>query len=276
MSDMTEILKLRTLLYFLNNGSVNCGPSNIARAFGVEKYHITRLMANMEKEGLLIRNGRSPVLTQKGTEQAEFYAERLRVIMNHLMYEGVDEEIAEKDAISLALCISEDSMKVFREAEERYRVKYELRDHLHFSGAALCKKLKDGHYSFPFIIYREQEKNGSNLSMANAGFKHPCTLSVKNGVGTILLRVKPMRAVSGKDGKIMQGSVQTLQYMHYDKFIRAESKGSLISIPAESLQFVNIGSDIGQILHGSVCVKVASSVGAPHMQESTAIFTILI
>ena len=167
-------------------------------------------------------------------------------------------------------------MKVFRAAEERYRVKYEMRDQAHFSGAALCKKLKDGQYSFPFIIYREKEKNGSNLSMANAGFEHPCALSVKNGVGTLLLRVKPMRAISAKDGQMMQGSVKNLQYLYSDKFIRAESKGNLISIPADSLHFVNIGSDVGQILHGSDCLKMACSVGVPHMPEATAIFTILI
>ena len=276
MTGLTEVLRMRMLLYFLESGSVDCGPSNIARAFGVEKYHITRLMAAMEQEGLLIRNGRSPSLTQKGVERATFYAERFQVILNHLMYEGVDAETAQKDAFSLALCISEGAMKVFRAAEERYRVKYELRDQSSFSGGTLCKKLRDGQYSFPFIIYREQVKNGSNLSMANAGFEHPCVLSVKNGVGTLLLRVKPMRAISARDGQMMQGSVKNLQYLYCDKFIRAEAKGHLISIPADSLHFVNIGSDVGQILHGSVCLRMECSVGSAHMPEAAAIFNILI
>ena len=48
-------------------------------------------------------------------------------------------------------------------------------------GAALCKKLKDGCYSLPFLIFREHIKDGSNLSMANEGFEHPCSLYVKGG-----------------------------------------------------------------------------------------------
>ena len=60
-------------------------------------------------------------------------------------------------------------------------MKYELRGQKQFSGAALCKKLKDGCYSLPFLIFREHIKNGSNLSMANEGFEHPCSLYVKDG-----------------------------------------------------------------------------------------------
>ena len=39
---------------------------------------------------------------------------------------------------------------------------------------------------------------------------------------------------------------------------------------------LNIGSGVGQILHGSVCLRMQCSVGTKHMPESTAIFTILI
>ena len=45
---------------------------------------------------------------------------------------------------------------------------------------------------------------------------------------------------------------------------------------AGSLYFLNIGSGMGQILHGSVCLRMQCSVGTNHMPESTAIFTIMI
>jgi len=56
----------------------------------------------------------------------------------------------------------------------------------------------------------------------------------------------------------------------------AERNGDTVCFPAECLQFLNIGSGVDQILHGSVCLKMKCSVGLMHMPESTAIFTVLI
>ena len=112
--------------------------------------------------------------------------------------------------------------------------------------------------------------------MANAGFDHLCELVVRDGVGMIHMRARTMSANSRKSGMLMQGKVQTVKYNYNNSFIDAEKNGDAICFPAECLNFLNIGSGVDQILHGSVCLKMKCSVGIIHMPESVAIFTILI
>lgn len=198
MPDSSDILRLRTLLCFLQEESRICSVSNISRILGVEKYIISRILVSLEKDGFVDRSvPRKPILTQAGAAQAKYYQERIGVIMNHLTYEGVDIESATRDAMYGALYNSENYMEIIRNSEERYRVKYELRGCERFSGSLLCQKLHDGTYQFPFLIYREHIKGNNNLSMANGGFRQPCTLTVKNGVGTIKLRIREVIAKSG-------------------------------------------------------------------------------
>lgn len=178
------------------------------------------------RRGLLDReDARTPILTEKGYRTASYYAQRLEVMLNHLLYEGVDMESAKQDAFLWSLYCTDSTMEAIRATEERYRVKYELRDRKQFGGRTLCKKLKDGRYRFPFLIFREHIKNGSNLSMANEGFVHPCVLSVKDGVGTVQLRAVSVSAQSKISGKIMSGKVKNVRYFDAGRFISAESNG---------------------------------------------------
>ena len=111
--------------------------------------------------------------------------------------------------------------------------------------------------------------------MANRGFKHPCILRVKDGKGEVLLKAVSMSAESSKTGKEMQGKIRSLEYMKGSVFVKAEEKDEVISFPANVLDVISMGEGIGQILHGSVCLKMQCSVGTAHMPESTAIFTII-
>ena len=277
MEDNAKILRLRALLCFLRLAPEECTVTAIARTLGEEKYSVSRAIASLEKEECVSREDvRNPRLTEKGRLMAEQYSERLEITLNHLLYEGVDMESAKKDAFVWALYCTDSTMDAVRATEERYRVKYELRNQQRFTGATLCKKLKDGCYSFPFLIFREHIKNGSNLSMANEGFEHPCNLYVKNGIGTVQLRAVPISAKSPHSGIRMNGRVKSIRYFDAGRYVSAESNGQIFSFPAEVLQFVNVGADAGQILHGSVCLQMEASVGPIHMPDSTAIFSMLI
>ena len=277
MEDHSKIFRLRVLLCFLRFAPSDCTVTAISRTLGEEKYSVSRAITALEKQGYIDRtDARNPVLTERGCMVARYYSERLEITLNHLLYEGVDMESAKKDAFVWALYCTDSTMEVVRATEERYRVKYELRDQKQLGGALLCKKLKDGCYTFPFLIFREHIKNGSNLSMANEGFEHPCSLYVKKGVGTVQLRAVPISAKSGLSGKLMSGCVKTIRYFDAGRFIRAEQNGQIFSFPADVLHFVNVGSNAGQILHGSVCLQMECSVGPIHMPESAAIFSMLI
>ena len=112
--------------------------------------------------------------------------------------------------------------------------------------------------------------------MANEGFEHPCTLYVKDGVGTVRLRSVSLSAKSRLSGNLISGTVKNIRYFDSGRFVSAESNGGIFSFPADALQFVGVGSGVGQILHGSLCLQMECSAGPIHMPASEAIFTILI
>ena len=113
-------------------------------------------------------------------------------------------------------------------------------------------------------------------SQAYSGFLDNVYNAVANGVGMVRLHPVALSARSQMTGREMNGRVRRLMYLDGSTFAPAYDDGSTISFPARTLHFLNIGSGVGQILHGSVCLRMQCSVGTKHMPESTAIFTILI
>ncbi|MFR2457656.1 MAG: hypothetical protein ACLTAO_00595 [Christensenellales bacterium] len=277
MPESLEILKMRVLICFLNENARICTVTGLATMFGEGKQKMHRIFAALEKEGLLNRsNPRSPVLTELGQEKAHYYENRINIVLNHLLYEGLDMDNAEHDAYAWALFSSDKGMEIIKSSEQRYRAKYELRKREQFDGTELCKHLHDGEYRLPFLIYKEHMTDGNNLSMSNGGFEHPCILTVTNGEGTIQLRPKEIWARSQMTGQEMIGRVRMLMYWDGMTFKNAETVNGMLTFPASTLSFLNIGSGMEQILHGSVCLKMQCSVGTNHMPEATAIFAAML
>lgn len=277
MPESLEILKMRVLICFLNENARICTVTGLATMFGEGKQKMHRIFAALEKEGLLNRsNPRSPVLTELGREKAHYYENRINIVLNHLLYEGLDMDNAEHDAYAWALFSSDKGMEIIKSSEQRYRAKYELRKREQFDGTELCKHLHDGEYRLPFLIYKEHMTDGNNLSMSNSGFEHPCILTVTNGKGTIQLRPKEIWARSQMTGQEMIGRVRMLMYWDGMTFKNAETVNGMLTFPASTLSFLNIGSGMEQILHGSVCLKMQCSVGTNHMPEATAIFAAML
>ena len=277
MPESLEILKMRVLICFLNENARICTVTGLATMFGEGKQKMHRIFATLEKEGLLNRsNPRSPVLTELGREKAHYYENRINIVLNHLLYEGLDMDNAEHDAYAWALFSSDKGMEIIKSSEQRYRAKYELRKREQFDGTELCKHLHDGEYRLPFLIYKEHMTDGNNLSMSNSGFEHPCILTVTNGEGTIQLRPKEIWARSQMTWQEMIGRVRMLMYWDGMTFKNAETVNGMLTFPASTLSFLNIGSGMEQILHGSVCLKMQCSVGTNHMPEATAIFAAML
>lgn len=276
MNTSIDILRLRVLLCFLSADKTSCTVTGISKTLGEQKYKIARILSALEQEKLIDKtNPRSPKLTDAGLQEAKKYEERIDITLNHLIYEGVDTESAYHDALYWSLYSTEKSMQVIRATEERYRVKNALNDKTKFSGSVLCRHIKDGTYQFPFVIYTQQIKDKTNISDANKYLAHPCSLTVKNGTGTIQLRaVNPLQPPN-QDKKAMV-QIQNMHYADGDMFIRAEKNANVFSLPASALDFINIGTGVGQILHGSLCIKIQCTSPNGIMTEETGIFTILI
>lgn len=178
-------------------------------------------------------------------------------------------ESAKNDAFYWALYCSEPTMAAIRAAEQRYRVKYELSESKCFGGLMLAKRLKDGAYKLPFIIYRDNFKNGNNLSSVNNFFVHPCVLNVKNETGNIQLCFV-------KNSCNTHRRIKTLEYYYESTYYKSEICGDIVQLPIETLKFENLGSGIGQILHGSVCIRMEYYDNNENYINTLAMFTILI
>ena len=275
MTESNEVLRLRALLSFYQEEQVTV--TGLARTLGQEKYTISRLLSALEEDGLVDRSdNRHPCLTIRGREEAQKYSERVDTLVNFLLYKGVGMENARPDALQMALHLSDQSFQMFREDEAIGAVKYEFRDRRKFSGTEFFTKMADGTYKVPFVLYREKANNVTNVSMANEGFEHPCTLTVKDGVGTIQLHATMLNARSAKTGASMKGKVKTLKYFDSGDFISAEMSGDIVSFPTESLQFYNMRPGFSPVLHGTLPLKITATVGTMHMPESLAFFTILL
>lgn len=277
MKDDYEILKLRVLLCFLKSDSDHCTVGKIAKILGVNKQRISRILMDFEKTEQIDRSdSRHPYLTEKGYKNAEEYSKRIEISLNHLLFEGVSIEKAQQDAYHWALYNTDETMEVIKSVEARYRAKYELRNKKEFDGNVLCKKLGDGVYPLNFVMYREHIKNGRNISMANDGFEHPCYLIVRDKIGKIQLHAVNMHAESPVNHNEMTAKVEYLKYFIDGEFFPAEISGDVITFPVSALRFTNIGTGINQILHGSVCVKIKTSVALDLMPESISILNIIL
>ena len=277
MQELNNILTLRVLLCLYQEQEQGATVTGISRTLGEEKYTISRVFTNLEEDGYLNRQDtRHPKLTKAGLILAEKYNDRVDLMVNHLLYEGVDTVHASQDALHMALDLSDATVEAIRSMDERYRVKYELRGRSSFDGGVFCRAMRDGVYHLPFMIYRENAKRGSNISMADGGFEHPCTLIIKDGKGTIQLKAINMTQKSRLTEKSMSGKIKNLKYFDSGDYISAEMNGDIVSFPAETLKFVTLRDDSGDLLHGSVAMQMTPTVGAVHMPTSSAIFTVLL
>lgn len=277
MKELSKILKLRVLLCFTSEDKKNCTVTGIAKMLGEEKYTISRIFSAMEQEGLLNKqNTRSPSLTLEGIKLASYYAERVNCITECLIQKGVDIIHATQDALYGALYCSDAVMELLWDLQTRQHLKQPIKNQMQINGAALCRKMSDGAYSFNFVIYKERSENGSLLSAANRRFENPCIISVSKGVGILHMYVNKVPFYFVSDGTQISHRVSSVMYYDCGKYMAAEKRGNVFSIPMAALIFTGVNSRKENFLHGSVQIKLVYSVGGTARSESVGIFTMII
>ena len=182
MSEALTPFQIQLLLYYLEAEPSKRTVTDSARSLGVGKWAITRAMDAMEKQGIVERlEHRKTALTVPGIKLAEQYRRKFCVFHRYMQYLDVPlSQIRENALQGLAAGFSDAFMDRLSEHESRIEIKEHFTGRQRFHGGEICDLLEDGSYHFPFIIYREQMKNHSNISMANQGFEHPCELMVKD------------------------------------------------------------------------------------------------
>ena len=273
-----DLLKMKILMYFLQNDNSLCTVGKIADRLGSFKQKVSKMLIQMEQDGLVNRSdNRHPRLTTIGTSIAEGYTEKVKMTLEYLIEEGVSLETAEKDALNIVLLSSPSTIDMIKRHYVKNKIKKNFLANEKFTGDNICKLLNDGMYPLDFVIYRQHAEYNKNLSMANNGFEHPAYLHVENGIGTIKLKIKDLKAKAPfREGGMVKGQAAELNYFCDNKYVRASLLGRFISFPMEAMQFVTIGEGDGTKLHGSLFIKIKSTINTTYMPESEAVFTILI
>ncbi len=267
MTDTPELTRLRVLLCFDPSNRSECTVTGIARTLGMEKYSVSRVLKYFNQQGIIdTTDSRHPKLTAKGEEEEAFYRERVHTLVNHLLYEGVDLENARSDALSMALYNSEQSMAAIRATEESYRIKYEFRDRSKFGGAVLAKRMRDGTYQFPFMLYREQSLNGDNYAPDNKRFLHPATVTVREDQG----RVQLLATDNGED------TVREIRYFDSGRFVTAEKNAGIFCLPLESFNFINLEGGSSEVFHGSLPIRIFHVNAETEQDYSPVILTLFL
>ena len=241
MHNNIEILKMRILTCFIKMSKSNCNVTGLAKS--LSEYE---------------------------------YAEKIDVVANHLLGEGVNPVAAKQDAFLLSMYCTNDTLSVIKEIEDKMRIKQVTDSYSNFTGKKLCHKLGDATLELQFVMYKNSVKNNTNISMANEGFYHPCILTVEKGEGLISLKAKNMSRKSRLTGKKMNGKVSVFKYFDGTSFVEAERQGDIVTFPIEAMNFISMGESRDRILHGSLPIRLGCSVGCMHMPESPAIFTLIV
>ncbi len=260
MSGHQELLRLRILLAFLKHDET-CTIMGIARTLGETKQDISRMVIALEKEGMIDRTDiRHPVLTVAGEKMAENYSRKVKIAMQFLIDENVSINNATKDASYWAIHSSDETMEIFKKLCQKKEIR-KLVKHKHtFNGTFVNKNLEEGNYEFPFFIH-------SCVDMKlNEYFEHPCVCHIENKQGRISLKSLNVSGIK----------IRSAQYFDNGIFVSAEKNGDIIRIPLEVFEFVNYGEGKGQILQGTIDLKIQYKDTKGQVLELTSLFTVFV
>ena len=264
-------------MYFKQNDTSLCTVGKMAERLGSFKQKVSKLLIQLEREGLVDRkNNRHPVLTETGLKLASNYAIKMKMTMENLLAEGVSLECAEKDAYNIVLLASDSTMDAIKRKYIAHKIRQEVIGENNFDGNSICKLLSDGMYPLDFVIYRQHPEHNKLLSMANSGFEHPGYLFIDKGIGKIKLKIKDLHARAPYKEGMVKGQAAEVHYLVNEHYVKAELLGSFISFPMEAINFKNIGENKSTRIHGSLFIKIKSTVNTTYMPESEAIFTVII
>lgn len=275
MSDKLDSLKIRILVSFITLSKESCTVTGLAKLLGTEKYSVSRAISALEKEGLMTRGGnRTMGLTGKGNDEARRYAGLLEAAQSCLLDEGLPPSDARQDAMAVVQSCSDSLLSRIQELGERRRVRQELGMRKAMTGAAFCRKLRDGSYMLPFAVYSGKTQGGELFSAMDSGFEHPCELHVTGGIGYMYLKSIPIHIkLPGRDRR-MPGKIMSVHYFDGEVYNEAGKSGDFFYFPAGEMRMVSVGGGKEQLLHGSIYLKISCSVAGVQMPEEQVVMAV--
>ena len=97
-------------------------PVEIAERFGVAQPTVSKNLARLKREGLILHEPyRAVQLTEPGQKLAEACRKRHRVVVEFLITLGISQETAEHDAEGIEHHVSDETLQKFREFTREVR-----------------------------------------------------------------------------------------------------------------------------------------------------------
>lgn len=265
------------MIAILNMSQKSRTVTNLARTLAVEKYSISRAMSSLEKEGLINKaDGRYASLTKDGEILAYKYSQSVDSAMNFLISLGIDSSIAYKDAMVMALCLSESSISIIKQNHQKLMLKQKMSRFKIFDGSTLCANLGDGVYKCPFFMLASEKVIDKCPFTNNMAFVNPCNLVISNNVGTVKLKVNnDYLSYKGIRKNCVFNKIFSVMYFDGENYIDSEKIGNIFSFPADRIMFDTVGKEENISLLGSVKLKIIFLDENNLRKEQIAIYTIV-
>ncbi|MEA4891488.1 MAG: NEAT domain-containing protein [Peptococcaceae bacterium] len=180
--------------------------TGLAKRMGVTAASASGMVSNLEKQGLVEREGRKLMLTAEGRRLIKDIRNNQQLVRRWMARHGLSpEQSLEEDSINYLLSMSKNCIEATlviargEETDELLRL---------VSSTELGNYLPDGEYEADFTLYKA---GGKEISMGNQGFYHPAVLTVFGGKGLVTLKAKTITYLSA--GKVrLSGRLSALAY----------------------------------------------------------------
>ncbi len=244
INNANKMLLYRTILCFADEGEETTVTS-IARKLNVEKYQISRIISTLEQQGIVEKNPKGvPSLTEQGKKYIEKYQSRVNMLVSFLLRVKLDPVYARDLALHIAGNANDEIMSIIEDFETRLVSKEKMSEKLRFSGNQFARNMMTGSYTLSCTLISQTEQ----------------------GLMNFVNQDKPQKLIlniSGKRGTLQffpeNDKIRSIKYFDNGEYIQAERVGDIYYIPAESLNFTQMGktafSETGFL--GIVNVKIS-------------------
>ena len=134
--------------------------------------------------------------------------------------------------------------------------------------------IPDGSYPLPFTLFKDNDQEPLELSMAHHGFFHPAALEIREGEGTVRLTLRTMEQQSAS-GKWFQGEAGSVRFKKNGMWEEAPIIDGNALIPMSAFWLSYEGEDF-KLIRGMTSIRFSCSSGMEAMGEREALMQIRI
>ena len=276
MTEYATVLKIRTLLCFLSNETHVCSVTGLSKTLCQEKYKISRIITDLEKDGLVSRSSKNkPVLTEKGLKVAKDYYNKVDLSVNLLPNSGVAPSNASRDGLIWGVFNSADTCEAVEKVWNISKLKNSLSQQKNFLGRVLSQKLKDGKYVGSVVLYDKGAYAVDNLADFNKAIINSAVIVIKEGHGKIQLETREVTLINEKTSTIQPYTLEHIRYNDSGKMEASEKLGRIFTVPLDDMRFSVFGQDSQKILHGHSNMELTFRDYDGNLIEKKVLFTVI-